>query len=86
LIKVNAHAGLTERPLPGQSKVICFWLPHSLGTIKNLQDVNRAFDHDYFIRIEDLLFKYSGLQVAPNLRFEDLPANFINARIKGKKF
>lgn len=85
-IKVNPEAGLVQRKPFGQSPILCFWLPYSMGPIINFQDLYRRFDVENFIPIEDLFFKYFSLPVSPSLPYEELPPSFIVNQMKDREF
>ncbi|PMD35137.1 hypothetical protein L207DRAFT_637535 [Hyaloscypha variabilis F] len=78
----NIYAGLC---LPKSGKndlpVVAFWLPHNFGQVIKVEALYENFDERVYIRLEDIFFRFFGLENDPTLPNEWLSAKFLKQEL-----
>jgi hypothetical protein len=72
-----SYNGAEPRPRDVDGAVVAFWLPYDLGANVTAETAYRDFDDKVFILLEDLFFRFFGLDKNSKLPNEMLPASML---------
>jgi hypothetical protein len=65
------------QPRDVNSPAVAFWLPYDLGPNITAEDAYKDFDDKVFVPLEDLFFRFFGLEMKSTLPNEMLPASLL---------